>query len=199
MRKPARGRVHSPGLLRSFVEYLRGREQTLVRAPEPWPLLLLSYPTGSNAIAGEVRDAWLHTLPSLHAPVVAPYLDMMCRLPTIVVVQLRPHNICTCLGHHHPAGTESRLTRSLAGDLGDGLGEIDLAWEAIRGWRPHPLRTTAAESIAGFEHSHFRTALLTVLLHELEHLAYPDHQERSVRGASDEFYTQVLEELLSLA
>jgi hypothetical protein len=124
---------------------------------------------------------------------------MMGRLPTIVVIQLRPHNICTCLGHHHPAGTESRLARSLAGDLGSRIGEIDLAWEAIRDWRPHPLRTIAAESLDGFEHSHFRTALLTVLLHELEHLAYPDHHERAVRSASDDFYTQVLEELLSLA
>ncbi|MBI3680722.1 MAG: hypothetical protein HY235_10025 [Acidobacteria bacterium] len=194
MIKRTHGRVHSPGLVRRWLEQLRGREQMLVRGPADLPLLLVSYPPGGQTVAEELRDVWLHTLPSLHSSVVDPYREMLLRLPALVVVLLWRRNLCTCLGHHHPRGTESRLTRRLAGDVGSEVGEIDLAWESIRRWRPQPLSSLAAG--AKFELLHFRIAMLTVLLHELEHLAYPDRRERAVRHSSDEFYTEVLSELL---
>lgn len=187
--------VHAPGLIRRMLEAFEGREQKLVRGPAAWPLLLLSYPAKHSQIAEEIQDAWLHTLPALRSPLAAAYREMLPRLPAMVVVVLRPHNPCTCLGHHHPRGTESRLTRRLAADMGGDVGEIDLAWEAIRMWRPQPLSSLAAGD--AFETLHFRVALLAVLLHELEHLAYPDHNERRVRRASDEFYSAVMDELLS--
>ncbi|HUQ92957.1 MAG TPA: hypothetical protein VM120_14850 [Bryobacteraceae bacterium] len=194
MRKSVRGRIHSSGLIKSWLEQLRRREQMLIRGPERWPLLLLSYPGRDAAVAEELREAWLYTLPSLTA--AKPYLPTLERLPAIIVVLLRAHNVCTCLGHHHMRGTESRLTRRLAADMGSEAGEIDLAWEAIREWRPHPLTTMRAEA---FEEAHFRTGLLAVLLHELEHLAYPDHQERAVRHASDDFYREALLEIVEVA
>lgn len=190
--------VHSPGLLRLMIDRLRGREQHLIRGAESWPLLLASFPRGESAVMEELSDAWLHTLPSLQSEVVKPYIDMLSLLPSMVVVLLRPKNVCTCLGHHHPKGTESRLTRRLAADTGSTVGEIDLAYEAIRTWQPHPIASLAAsESHSAFDELHFRSALLTILLHELEHLAYPDRAEKDVRRSSDEFYTQVLEELLA--
>jgi hypothetical protein len=194
VKKSIRGRIHSPGLVRRLLEKLRGFEQTLVRGPADWPLLLLSYPTGYSEIAEEVRQAWLHTFPALTAPAASPYRAMLRRLPAVVVVLLRPRNVCTCLGHHHPKGAWSSLTRRLAHDMGSETGEIDLAWEAIRDWRPHPLSSLAAGP--SFEILHFRAALLSVLLHELEHLAWPDHQEREVRQSSDTFYAAALTEML---
>jgi len=189
-------RVHSPGIFRLLWEKMRRWEQMLVRGPEEWPLLLLSFPGGERHIAEELRAAWLNTLPLLQSPAAEPYLRMLRELPPVVVVLLRRRNVCTCLGHHHPRGTESRLTRSLVGDSGEEVGEIDLAWEAIRNWRPHPLATLALQDHPSFEELHFRTALLTVLVHELEHLAHPDHEENAVRRSSDEFYASVLAELL---
>lgn len=196
MRKRAAGRIHTPGLLKSIVERLRGREQLLVRGLREWPLLLLRFPRGARAIAEELQDAWLHTLASLAAPGADCYRGMLRRMPPLVVVQLRERNHCTCLGHHHPAGTESRFTRNLAAETGGPVGEIDLAWEAIRAWQPNPLSALAAGVEPSFAALQFRTAMLTVLLHELEHLAYPDRHEQAVRGASDAFYTAALDELL---
>jgi len=197
MRKRTEGRVHSPGLVRRMLEYVRGREQLLVRGMDEWPLLLLSYPTGSREVAEDLRDAWLHTLPALHTPLVGPYRAMLPQLPSVVVILLRRRNVCTCLGHHHPAGTESRLTRRIAADTGGRVGEIDLAWEAIREWQPSPLASLAAAvAEPGFGQLQSRTALLTILLHELEHLSYPDRAERTVRMSSDEFYSAMLSELL---
>jgi hypothetical protein len=34
------------------------------------------------------------------------------------------------------------------------------------------------------------------MLHEMEHLAFPDHAEREVRASSNEFYSDVMEELV---
>lgn len=168
----------------------------LVRGPENWPLLLLSFPASERHIAEDLRAAWLNTLPLLRSEAAEPYLAMIRRLPPVVVVLLRRRNVCTCLGHHHPRGTESRLTRGLVGDSGEPAGEIDLAWEAIRNWRPHPLTTLALQDHPQFEELHFRTALLTVLVHELEHIAFPDRKENAVRRSSDDFYTAVLQELM---
>lgn len=187
--------VHSPGLIRRMIEAFEGRGQKLVRGPAAWPLLLLSYPAKRPRIAEEIQDAWLHTLPALRSPLAAAYREMLTRLPAMVVVVLRPYNPCTCLGHHHPPGTESRLTKRLANDMGSEVGEIDLAWEEIRTWRPQPLSSLAAGD--AFQALHFRVAILGVLLHELEHLAYPDHKEGVVRRASDDFYSAVMDELLS--
>lgn len=169
----------------------------LVRGSRQWPLLLLSFPPPGRAAAVELSEAWQHVLPALRAPVADSYHGMLSRMPTIVVVQLRSRNVCTCLGHHHPTGTESRFARRLAIDAGCEIGEIDLAWEAIRDWQPQPLASLAAGVAQdSFAQLHFRTALLTVLLHELEHLAFPERAELSVRQASDEFYTHLLGDLL---
>ncbi len=197
MRKPLQSHYRPPPLWRQILSQIRGRDQLLVRGPSVWPVLLLSYPRGSDDVATELRDAWLNTLPLLQAPVVQPYRDMLTALPPMVVVLLDPSNICTCLGHFHPPGTESRLARRLRADTGGKLGELDLAWENIHNWRPHPLSSLAAtDDDAGFSRLHFRAALLTVLLHELDHLAHPDHTEETVRHSSDAFYSAVLDELL---
>lgn len=187
--------MHSPGLLRELAERLRPRDQMMVRGLPEQPLLLVSFHRADLEIAEQLRDVWLHTLPALEAPAVQPYRAMLAHLPGMVVVQMRRRNVCTCLGHHHPRGTESRLARRMAVDAGIDVGEIDLAWESIREWQPHPLSALAAEGPA-FARLRFQTALLTVLLHELEHVAYPDRQELAVRHASDDFYSAVLSELL---
>jgi hypothetical protein len=43
---------------------------------------------------------------------------------------------------------------------------------------------------------HFEAAILAVLLHELHHLAFPDKNEREIRITSNQFYTDVMRELV---
>lgn len=192
-------RIHMPGFFQRLTERLRGREQRLVRGRIPGPLLLLSYPRGQSEAADGVESAYAHLLPSLPEGIRSRYEDVLHRLPALVVVLMRTKNPCGCLGHHHVKGTESRLTRRLRADLNDAAGEIDVAWEAIRDWQPMPLSTMAAGEMGGkIGGLHMEAALLSVLLHEMEHLAFPDKAEREVRTSSNDFYSVVMEELVRL-
>jgi hypothetical protein len=197
------GPVHKPrvrprGLLEEWLERLRGREQKLVRAAGEAPLLLLSYPRRGRAAADETEAAYTHTLPRLNSDIRAPYHGILERLPVLVVVLLRPRNLCDCLGHHHPRGTESRLTRRLAADLGSPVGEIDLAYEAIRRWEPQPLAAMAVGELGPrLPDLHFQAAVLAVLLHELEHLAFARSAEHETRTRSNWFYTRAMEQLVA--
>lgn len=191
MRSPLGRRPQS--LLAYLVERMRGREQRLVRPPADLPLLLLSFPRGSGEAVAELEKAWLHTLPSLPESVAGEYRGMLARLPVMVVVLMRRLNVCGCLGHHHPKGTETRLTRRLAAEFSSTVGEIDLAFEGIRQWTPNPL---AALASGATRELHFHAGLLSVMLHELEHLAFPEHSERTVRSTSDEFYSGVMQYLV---
>ncbi len=189
--------VHPPGLLQRLLERIRGREQLLVRAGEGFPLLLLTYPTGGADVAHTVETAFLHTLPRLPQHILAPYAETLAALPVMVVVILRPVNACGCLGHHHPPGTESRLARRLSMDLGRRVAEIDLAYEAIRAWEPHPISALAVGDLGGRRPAfRFEAALLAVLLHELEHIAFPQRKERDIRTTSNEFYANLMQELV---
>lgn len=185
--------LHRPGLLLRLLRRLRGRRQLLVRAAGDMPLLLLHYPSDAEAVAREIEAAYSRLLPA-ERELQARYRELWSALPAIVVVLLEPHNPCGCLGHHHPRGAESRVARRLAAELGHPVAEIDLAYEAIRAWRPEPLSSLAAESIGpAFAAAHFRAALLSVLLHELEHLAFPERRESDVRARSREFYARLMQ------
>jgi len=195
-----RRRVHPRGLLESLLERLRGREQRLVRASAEMPLLLLSYPRGGRAVAHEIEVAYAHTWLRLAPETRAPYQPILLALPALVVVLLRPRNLCDCLGHRHPRGAESRQTRRLASELGSAVAEIDLAYEAIRRWQPQPLSAMAASQLGqGFEGLHFQAAVLAVLLHEFEHLAIPDSAEAETRRRSNWLYGRVMQELVEEA
>ncbi|MFB3779609.1 MAG: hypothetical protein ACE141_18465 [Bryobacteraceae bacterium] len=199
MLRPTRPKaLHPPGLIRRLIEQVRGREQRMVRAGDDLPILLLSFPRGKHAAAEALETAWTHLLRALKPETLAPYADVLRALPAMVVVVLRPSNVCGCLGHHHPPGTESRLTRRLQGDLGRAVGEIDLAYESIRAWEPQPLSSLAASGMGGrLAALRFQAALLSVLLHELEHLARGGEGEHTVRTRSNRFYATVMEELVA--
>ncbi|MCW5978385.1 MAG: hypothetical protein KIT09_09925 [Bryobacteraceae bacterium] len=197
-RKRARNRVaHPPGLLQRLSERIRGREQLLVRPTSGIPLLLVTYPRGREMVARQLESAYTRTLSTLPRELTEPYASVLEALPPIAVVLLRPRNACTCLGHFHPAGTESRLTLRLAGDLGSPVAEIDLAYESIREWDPNPISSLAAGNLGSrLADLRFEAALLSVLLHELHHLAAPEEAEREIREASNNFYAGVVQEFV---
>ena len=193
--------IHPRGLLREMIYRIRGREQMLVRAGEELPLVVISYPRGNLAFAEALQSALCGTYKLLSADARRQYEAVTPCLPSLVVAVLRARNACTCLGHHHPPGTESRMARRLARDAGLRVGEIDLAVEAIRRWEPLPLAALAAEPAATdrreLEEFRFHVALLAVFLHELEHLAFPERDEGEVRKRSNEFYAASLREFFS--
>jgi hypothetical protein len=192
-----RHRIRPPSLLQGLLERIRGREQLLVRPGPGLPLLLITYPRGKDAVARKLETAFAHALPALRKDILAPYAATLAAAPAMVVVLLRSSNPCGCLGHHHPRGTESRLTRRLAADLGSDVGEIDLAYEGIRAWAPQPLSSLATGDLGGkLPGLHFEAAILTVLLHELDHLAFPKKRERDIRTTSNQLYASIMEELV---
>ncbi len=198
MRPRRRPRVHAPGILERLAERVRGHGQALVRAGDDLPLLLLRFPRGADDAARDIEAAYAHTLRRLSPAVVGPYRPMLDAAPTMVVVLLRPLNTCECLGHHHPRGAESRLTRRLSADLGEPVGEIDLAYEGIRRWQPEPLSSLAAGDLGGrLRAIHFQAAVLAVLLHELEHLVFPNKPEQEIRVRSNRFYSAAMQELVA--
>lgn len=190
-------KVHLPSLTQLLAERIRGREQLLVRPGQGLPLLLITYPRGKEEIARQIESAFTHTLPAPAGTALAHYTRTLESLPVMVVVLLRPTNPCGCLGHVHPPGTESRLARRLAADLNSPVAEIDLAYEEIRKWAPRPISALATGNLGGKLPSlHFEAALLAVLLHELEHVAFPDRREAGVRTASNELYLNLMRELV---
>ena len=204
MKRPLR--IHSRGLLAEVIDRIRGRDQTLIRAGDELPLVVASYPRGRLGFATSLQSALCSTYPSLTGELRDGYRDVLEKVPTLVVAELRPRNACTCLGHRHLPGTESRLARRLMADTGRRVGEMDLAVEAIRSWEPLPLSGLAVSgdeyerdeaSLAELEYRRFHTALLAVFLHELEHLAYPKREEGLIRRRSNELYAAAMRDYVA--
>ena len=192
--------THSSGLLWRFYQWLRGTEQILVRPATELPLVLIAYAggdhDGSERLQGALEETWL-TLPDSFRK---RYSDILRNTPPLIVVLLRRQNICGCLGHHHPPGTESRLTRRLRNLSGVRTGELDLAFESIRDWEPLPLSHLALPSEAETEEMslfQWQLALLAVFLHELHHLVRPHEAEHIVREQSQKFYVDALAQFVS--
>ena len=76
---------------------------------------------------------------------------------------------------------------------------MDIAWERIEAWPALPLHDTALDArffegsrLDEFRNRQFRLRLLSVFLHETNHLVYPNEPEQSVRGRSLAFYREAL-------
>jgi hypothetical protein len=196
----ARNRTHSPGLLWHFYRWARGTEQILVRPAAELPLVLISYTGGDQEGVERLRKSLGETWLTLPDPFRRRYSTILKGAPPLIVVLLRRRNICSCLGHHHPPETESRLTRRLRILSGVRTGELDLAFEAIRDWEPLPLSHLALPSEANSEEMssfQWQLAMLAVFLHEIHHLVHPHEAEHMVREQSQKFYVDVLTHFVS--
>ena len=192
-------RAQPTGLLTWLWKLWRGTAEILVRPASGLPPVMIAYPRGEQEGALELKAALSETWLTIPVELRARYTSVLERMPAMVVVEMRRRNPCGCLGHFHPAGTESELTWRLRKSSGVDACEIDLAFEAIRAWQPAPLAYTAASEAAGadgmaeFDLFRLRLALLDVFLHELHHRAAPDAQEEEVRGHSGNFYRAALD------
>jgi hypothetical protein len=201
-----RERAHAAGLMGQLLGRVLGKGQALISAGDEMPLVLARYPRGRAGLVDSLRYAVRRTFPALPGPIRSLYNDVLARATPVVIADLRRRNPCTCLGHHHLPGSHSGFARAFAAETGRPVGEIDLAVDAIREWKPLPLSGLAVEawvpecdpdSRAEFSEARFHAALLSVFLHELEHLAFPDRSEQQVRERSNAFYVNALRAQLS--
>jgi hypothetical protein len=82
---------------------------------------------------------------------------------------------------------------------GESCGELDIAYERVKTWQAMPLMDTALDArflegsrLEEFHVEQFRLRLLSVLLHEMNHLVFPHEPEASVRERSMAFYRDAL-------
>jgi hypothetical protein len=181
-------------------EWLRGRRFRLTGlADQPRPLIVIAHSFRDAAQVGQLAEAvesdWVRVpnhCRELYAEVLQP-------APGLLVVQFRRSNVCGCLGHRHVLVKEGPFAEPHEAFGGLPVGEIDIAYERVASWQPLPLTDTAldAKFFAGsrfkeFHAQQFRLRLLSVLLHEINHLVSSQAPERSVRERSLTFYREAL-------
>ena len=187
---------------RRVLDWLRGRRYLLAKLPtrQENPLVV-AHSVRDSGVAAEIRLAlehdWLATPPDCRKV----YEDILAAVPGVVVVQLRRDNVCGCLGHRHMRVNERLFSEHFNGsDLrGQHVGEVDIAHEHIAAWEPWPLMNTALDSkflpgsrLDAFRRRQFRLRLLSVVLHEANHLARPSEPESQVHARSTNFYREAL-------
>ncbi len=196
MRKHSAPKIYIPGLWRRLWDRLRGREVRVFESLDALPILVVRHPrTRRGAEAAEsLRTAWMQLLTVMEPDPLEVYRDVLNALPAMVVVRFEERNAGGVLGHACPRGLESAATKRLQAETGLAVGEMDLAYELIAEWQPRPLASLASGAKAMDDGElRYRVSLLAVLFHELEHLAFPEREERQVRRRSDAFYEAALE------
>ncbi len=191
-----------------WLEWLRGRRYRVAAFPDAPaggeasaspPLIVVAHSARdepkARAVALSVERDWLRV------PEVCrrAYVAILDQAPRIVVIQLRRSNVCGCLGHRHLVVNEAPFAEARAALGGTTVGEMDLAYERIAAWPALPLMDSAwsARFFAGsrrqeFHTQQFRLRLLSVVLHEINHLVFPKEPEESVRNRSLTFYRDAL-------
>ena len=162
-------------------------------------LIVVAHSVRDANVAADLRTAlekdWFETPPACRED----YEDILAEMPHLVVVQLRRDTVCDCLGHRHFRVRERLFSRHLQKFHGYEVGEVDLAHRRIAAWEPWPLMSTAFDSkfipgtrLTEFRRRQFRLRLLSVLLHEANHLARPSEHEASVLSRSVNFYRNAM-------
>jgi hypothetical protein len=127
------------------------------------------------------------------------YEEILFKAPGLVIVQLRRKNLCGCLGHRHVLVSELPFVVAHEAFRDAGAGEMDIAYDGIATWAALPISDGALDArfLAGsrqkeFHAQQFRLRVLSVLLHEINHLVFPHEPESSVRERSLAFYREAL-------
>jgi hypothetical protein len=127
------------------------------------------------------------------------YDEILFKAPGLIIVQLQRKNVCGCLGHRHLVVKEAPFAESHDAFGGVHVGEMDIAFERVETWQALPLSDTALDTkflegprLEEFHARQFRLRILSVLLHETNHLVAPDEPETSVRERSLAFYHDAL-------
>jgi len=180
--------------------WLSGRRYRIVRfADRPLPLVVIAHSVRDAArarqVARSVEQDWAAAPQSCREV----YDRMLFEAPELIVVQLRRTNICGCLGHRHVVVKESPFAEHHQALGVARVGEMDIASQRVEEWSALPLSDTALDvkflegsRLEEFHAKQFRLRLLSVLLHETNHLVAPQEPEPAVRERSLGFYREAL-------
>ena len=127
------------------------------------------------------------------------YSEILEHSPKLVIIQFRRINICGCLGHRHVIVKESPFAEPHDALGGDPAGELDIAYERVESWLALPLSDIALDTqfVAGsrqreFQATRLRLQLLSILLHEINHMVRSQEPEAPIRERSLAFYREAL-------
>lgn len=192
-----------PGLIR-WREWLTGRRYRIARfhaRPEhrPGPLVVIAHSFRDAAIAREVARAVDEDWPLAPQRCREAYDEILFRAPDLVVIQLRRRNLCRCLAHRHVFVREAPFAEPHEALSGAAVGEMDIAYQQVQRWLALPLTDTAfdVKFLEGSRQEDFRAhqlrlKLLSIVLHETNHLVFPQEAENTVRERSLGFYREAL-------
>lgn len=192
--------LHSRRRLVRSIEWLAGRRYRLARfGDRRTPLLVIAHSVRDSRTSRQVALAaerdWLEVPGTCHEA----YDEILFRAPDMIVVQLRRRNLCGCLGHRHVFVREAPFAEPHEAFGGAAIGEMDIAWQRVETWQALPLTDTAFDTkfLEGsrqveFRAQQFRLKILSIILHEINHLVSGQEPESSIRERSLGFYREAL-------
>jgi hypothetical protein len=181
-------------------EWLAGRRYALAAFPDGVkPLVVVAHARGDSVKAMEMVRAVERDWAEAPQECREAYKEILENSPKLVVIQFRRTNICGCLGHRHVIVKEPPFAEPHDALGGDPAGELDIAFERVETWVALPLSDIAldAQFAAGsrlqeFHDARLRLQLLSILLHEINHMVRSQESETSVRERSMAFYRDAL-------
>lgn len=192
--------------LRSLPRWVRWRRWASGRryrvtlfSDRPGPLIVIAHSFRDAAMAQQLAHAVEQDWPAVPERYREAYQEILGKAPGLIVVQLRRRNVCGCLGHRHIVVKETTFAEPHDAFGGARVGEMDIAYERIETWHALPLSDTALDArfregsrLEEFRAQQFRLRMLSVLLHETNHLVFPGEEESAVRQRSLGFYHDAL-------
>lgn len=181
-------------------EWLSGRRYLLAAFPDrSRPLYVIAHRVRDARRAAEVARALERDWMEAPARCRESYDETLIQAPRLVVIQLHRTNVCGCLGHRHAAVSEMPFAMPHDAFGGEHAGEMDIACEQILRWQALPLSDTALDAkflegsrLEDFHAKQYRLRLLSVILHETNHVVHPHVPENSIREHSLNFYREAL-------
>jgi len=181
-------------------EWMAGRRYALAAfADRPKPLVVVAHSRRDSPKALEMVRAIEHDWAEAPEDCRAVYQEILLHSPKLVIVQFHRTNICGCLGHRHVIVKEKPFAEPHDALGGDPAGELDIAYQRVETWVALPLSDIAHDTqfVAGsrlkdFQAARLRLQLLSILLHEINHMVHTEEPETSIRERSLAFYHDAL-------
>jgi hypothetical protein len=192
--------LHSQPRGRRWQQWLSGRRYRIARFHDrPLPLVIIAHWFRDASMARQVARAIDQDWAAVPESCRDAYDEILLHAPELIVVQLRRKNVCRCLGHRHPAVREAPFAEHHEAFGGARVGEMDIAYQRVQNWAGLPLSDTALDvkflegpRLEEFHAKQFRLRLLSILLHEANHLATSNEPEPAVLTRSLSFYRESL-------
>jgi len=181
-------------------DWLAGRRYALAAFPDrASPLVVVAHARRDSLQALEMVRAVERDWSEAPQQCYDAYEQILQNSPKLVIIQFRRTNVCGCLGHRHVIVKEQPFAEPHDALGGDPAGELDIAFERVRSWVALPLSDFALDTqfVAGsrleeFQATRLRLQLLSILLHEINHMVRSQEPEASVRERSLAFYRDAL-------